>query len=276
VNNSFDKLFIEECEALRAPTLKLQFVGRQGKAQRQKVLSGKHKPSKVLSEGEQKVLAMADFLAEARLAGITAPIIFDDPVSSLDHRRIGEVAQRVALLAESNQVIVFTHDIFFATRMLALFEKSKRCTYYQITDDNGKGKVTRASGPRWDTLNNLKKGVNETISAARASEGEPRAALVRTGYDWIRSWCEVFTETELLQGVTQRYQPNVGMTRLSNIKTEKLPTAIETVVRIFEDACRYIDGHSQPLASLGISPTLPGLEQHWQELQDCKKAHDAA
>jgi len=64
INQSFDALFAEECAALRAPTLKVQFVGRQGKAQRRKVLRGQHKPSKVLSEGEQKVLAIADFLAE--------------------------------------------------------------------------------------------------------------------------------------------------------------------------------------------------------------------
>ena len=89
------------------------------------MLSGRHKPSKVLSEGEQKVLAIADFLAEARLGGITAPVIFDDPVSSLDHRRINEVARRIANLAEANQVIVFTHDILFATTLLSLFEKSK-------------------------------------------------------------------------------------------------------------------------------------------------------
>ena len=158
INQSFDALFLEECEALRAPPLKLQFVGREGKAQRRKVMSGKHKPSKVLSEGEQKVLALADFLAEARLAGITAPVIFDDPVSSLDHRRINEVAQRVARLTDDNQVIVFTHDILFATTLLSLFEKSKRCVYFQVTDENGKGQVTRATGPRIDSLNAIKGG----------------------------------------------------------------------------------------------------------------------
>ena len=276
INQSFDKLFIEECEALRAPTLKVEFIGRQGKAQRRKVMSGKHKPSKVLSEGEQKVLAMADFLAEARLSGITAPVIFDDPVSSLDHRRINEVAKRVANLAEGIQVIVFTHDIFFATTLLSLFEKSKRCTYYQITDEDGKGKVTHATGPRWDTLASLKKNINETIQAAKLVDGEARAALVRTGYDWIRSWCEVFTETELLKGVTQRYQPNVRMTTLADIKAAALPEAVEVVSRVFEDACRFIDGHSQPLVTLGVSPTLNGLEAHWTELQEAKQAYAAA
>lgn len=275
INQSFDALFLEECDALRAPSLKVQFVGREGKAQRRKVLSGHHKPSKVLSEGEQKVLALADFLAEARLAGITAPVIFDDPVSSLDHRRINEVATRIAALAHANQVIVFTHDILFATTLLGLMEKSKRCVYFQITDeDGGKGKVTRATGPRWDTLSGIKGKLNSTIEAAKQVEGEPRDALVRVGYGWIRSWCEVFTEAELLQGVTQRYQPNVGMTRLANINTDKLADIIPKVTEIFEEACRYIDGHSQPLVTLGVSPTLSGLEQHWAELLELKKSND--
>ncbi|WP_246540870.1 AAA family ATPase [Mycobacterium spongiae] len=276
INESFDALFHEECAALRAPALRVEFVGRQGRAQRRKVLGGKHKPSKVLSEGEQKVLAMADFLAEARLAGITAPVIFDDPVSSLDHRRINEVAQRIASLAETTQVIVFTHDIFFATTLLLLMEATKRCSYFQVTDEDGKGKITRATGPRWDSLNNLKKNINETIQAAKSQQGEARAALVRTGYGWIRAWCEVFTETELLQGVTQRYQPNVRMTNLPKIKSKALPLAIETVNRIFEEACRYIEGHSQPLPSLGVSPTLAGLEAHWAELTDARTTYNAA
>lgn len=276
INESFDALFNEECVALRAPSLRMEFVGRQGRAHRRKVLSGKHKPSKVLSEGEQKVIAMADFLAEARLAGITAPVIFDDPVSSLDHRRINEVAQRIASLAETTQVIVFTHDIFFATTLLTLMETTKRCSYFHITDEEGKGQITRATGPRWDSLNNLKTNINETIQAARSQQGDARAALVRTGYDWIRAWCEVFTETELLHGVTQRYQPNVRMTNLPKIKARALPAAIETVNRIFEEACRYIDGHSQPLASLSVSPTFTGLEAHWAELSQARMAYIAA
>lgn len=276
INESFDALFTEECAALRAPALNIEFVGRQGIAHRRKVLTGNHKPSTVLSEGEQKVLAMADFLAEARLAGITAPVIFDDPVSSLDHRRVNEVAQRVTQLAETTQVIVFTHDIFFASTLLAQMETSKRCAYFQITDEEGKGKITRATGPRWDSLNSIKKKINETIQAATSQQGDARAALVRTGYDWIRAWCEVFTETELLQGVTQRYQPNVRMTNLPKIKADALPAAIETVNRIFEEACRYIDGHSQPLPALGVSPTLTGLEGHWADLMTARSTYIAA
>lgn len=66
------------------------------------------------------------------------------------------------------------------------------------------------------------------------------------------------------------------MTNLPNIKTEALSIAIETVNRIFEEACRYIDGHSQPLPSLGISPTLAGLEAHWAELTQARTTYITA
>ncbi|MFE4464061.1 hypothetical protein ACFRCR_02980 [Oerskovia sp. NPDC056781] len=142
--------------------------------------------------------------------------------------------------------------------LLHLMEPSKRCAYFQIDDEEGKGRVTRSSHPRWDTMSGLKKNINETIAAARAEEGQARAALVRTGYGWLRSWCEVFTETELLQGVTQRHHPAVHMTQLGKIKSGALPAAIGPVVRIFEEACRYIDSHSQPLTVLNVAPTLAG------------------
>lgn len=274
VNLSFDALFLEECEALRTPPMKLQFVGRDGKAQRRKVMTGKHKPSKVLSEGEQKVLALADFLAEARLAGITAPVIFDDPVSSLDHRRVNEVAQRIAKLADTIQVIVFTHDILFATTLLNLSEKSKRCSLFQITDESGKGQVTRATGLRTDSLSAIRGRINAAIQNAKAQEGEVRDALVRMAYSHVRAWCEVFTEEELLKGVTKRYRANVQMTTLPSIDGSKLDKIGPKVTEIFEVACRYIDGHSQPLVTLGVSPTLTGLEQHWAELQNLKVVND--
>lgn len=273
INESFETYFREECESLRAPRLRLEFVGRQGRAQRRRVLNGKHKPSQVLSEGEQKVLAIADFLAEARLSGISAPVIFDDPVSSLDHRRISEVARRISALAEASQVIVFTHDILFATTLLQLMESSGRCSYFQISDDEGKGRVHRATGPRWDTLKSLRGRINESIQSAKAEDPDARAASIRTGYSWIRAWCEVFTEVEILEGVTQRYQPNVRMTNLSKLKVDVLPEVCEVVTRIYEDACRFIDGHSQPLPTLGVSPTLKTLEEHWAELQAARATY---
>jgi hypothetical protein len=173
--------------------------------------------------------------------------------------------------AQPYQVIVFTHDILFATTLLALFEKSKRCAYFQITDESGKGKVSRATGPRIDSLSAIKARINSTIQAAKHLDGEARDALVHTGYSHLRSWCEVFTEDELLKGVTRRYQANVQMTTLISISisinVDKLGEIIPKVSEVFEEACRYIDGHSQALITQGVSPTLAGLEQHWRSFR---------
>lgn len=273
INANFEQLFAEECKILRAPDLELAFVGRDATTKRKKVLSGNHKPSKILSEGEQKVIAIADFLAEARLTGICAPVVFDDPVNSLDHVRLNEVADRITSLAETGQVVVFTHDILLATGLLARFEKSKRCTYYQVTSEQGPGAVTRASGPRWDSLSKLKAHVNDSISASKKETGEVQAALIRQGYGWLRSWCEVFVETELLAGVTERYQPNVKMTALAKINAERLPDAIEAIDQVFSDACRYIESHSQPLVTLDVVPTLTSLEADWKRATEARNAY---
>ncbi|WP_162562796.1 hypothetical protein [Mycolicibacterium conceptionense] len=83
----------------------------------------------------------------------------------------------------------------------------------------------------------------------------------------------MFTETELLKGVSQRLQPNIRMTTLREIKVGALPAASEVVTRIFEDACRYTEAHSQPLPTLGVGPSLSSLETHWKELQDARKQY---
>src|SRR5690606_7777869 len=63
LNKDFGQRFEEECRRLRAPTVTLNFPGRQGQVTRRKLVAS-YKPTDVLSEGEQKALALADFLAE--------------------------------------------------------------------------------------------------------------------------------------------------------------------------------------------------------------------
>ena len=273
LNNNFKEMFRNECAELRAPELEVKFSGREGVAQRKKKLPGGLNPSKVLSEGEQKVLAVADFLAEARMSDNSVPVIFDDPVSSLDHRRVGEVARRIADLASDHQVVVFTHDIWLVTHLLDIFEKSDRCVYYQVTDDHGKGTVTLGTGPRWDTIRNLAAKINSSIDEARKTAGEERESHIRDAYDSIRSWCELFVEQEMLAKVTERYQPNVRMTSLSKINVPKLDDTRQTVTSGFENACRYIEAHSQPLLTLGVVPKLSDLENDWDKLQKCRSEY---
>jgi hypothetical protein len=69
--------------------------------------------SDILSEGEQRALALAAFLTEVAVTEGSGPIVIDDPVSSLDRERGLRVAARIVVEAKTRQVIVFTHDLIF-------------------------------------------------------------------------------------------------------------------------------------------------------------------
>src|SRR6185437_12186965 len=69
-------------------------------------------------EGEQKAIALAEFLTELQLDPVRAPVIFDDPVNSLDHRITDEVAKRLIRLSKTRQTIVFTHSILLLNSLL--------------------------------------------------------------------------------------------------------------------------------------------------------------
>lgn len=275
LDKDFERLFEAECRALRAPKVQLDFAGRKGQAARKKTLVPDHRLSEILSEGEQKVIALADFLAEAGLHRTTAPVVFDDPVNSLDYRRLQHVVDRIVELTEARQVIVFTHNIWFATELLARFEKAPAdCTYYGVSDANGTtGIINRGSHPRWDTVKNLSGRINQLIQSAGSATGEAQTAVVESAYGVIRSWCEVVVEQELLAGVTQRYQPNVAMTKLQHIKPEKLVNARDAIFSLFEKACRIMTAHSQPLETLAIRPTLVDLKTDWSAAQQARDAY---
>jgi energy-coupling factor transporter ATP-binding protein EcfA2 len=87
-----------------------------------------NKPSepvgKVLSEGEHRCVALAAFLAELSTIDAQSAIVFDDPVSSLDHLHRDRVAARLAEAGQTRQVVVFTHDMAF----LLLLDEACRAT----------------------------------------------------------------------------------------------------------------------------------------------------
>ncbi len=67
----------------------------------------------ILSEGEHRCVALAAFLAELTTTESRSAIVFDDPVSSLDHLHREAVADRLATEGRQRQIIVLTHDIAF-------------------------------------------------------------------------------------------------------------------------------------------------------------------
>ena len=276
-NQEFEQRFAEECAALEAPIVTLNFHGRLGSTQRKKLVFDHH-PSDVLSEGEQKVLALADFLAESRMNDSKYPIMFDDPVSSLDYRRLDLVAARLAQLATERQVIVLTHNIMFAAELLKHRQRiSERVLFMQVRDSGTeKGLIAPDVEPRLDTPSKLAARVDNAISQASRSDPSSQDDLISRAYDLMRSWCEAFAEQELLGNVIQRYRANVMMTRLDRIKVDRLSNAITTLSTAYERICGYISGHSSPHEQQNVSRTTAELESDWDELQQMRQRYSGA
>ena len=274
VNKNFEGLFNDECARLRAPGVALMFQGRSGRAQRKKAVSD-YRPSSVLSEGEQKVLAIADFLAESRMRETKAPLVFDDPVTSLDYRRLDEVAARIQQLAENHQVIVLTHNIMFASALISVRQnKKQRARIYEVRDGGtAKGLLAPDVEPRLDTVADLTKRINAKLQGAKSAEPVLQDALIKETYDLLRAWCEAFVEQELLQNVTQRYRANVMMTRLSKIDTKRFDSAVAVVEPLFARACDRMTGHSHAAEYMSTKPTVDDLEADWEKAKTARKEY---
>ena len=93
----------------------------------------------VLSEGEHRCVALAAFMAELATAGNQSGIVFDDPVSSLDHMHREAVAKRLIDEASRRQVIVLTHDLAF------LFELERAAQEAQPRPQVSMGSVSRGA-----------------------------------------------------------------------------------------------------------------------------------
>ncbi len=98
---------------------------------------GDHSVERVLSEGEQKIHALALFFAEASV-GNQNIIVFDDPVTSFDYNYSARYAQRLrdyAQQAPQVQIIVLTHNWDFFVHLKSVLYKShlnNDCSVQQI------------------------------------------------------------------------------------------------------------------------------------------------
>lgn len=112
----------------------------KGKISHRPALAGgaKDAPQKVLSEGEQTAAGLAGFFTEVHFDPTKSAVIFDDPMSSLDHERREKAARRVVEIAKDRQVIVFTHDlVFLGEIMRAGGERQVKITERAILRANG-------------------------------------------------------------------------------------------------------------------------------------------
>lgn len=224
-----------------------------GKASHQLTLRlpQRHKPSQILSEGEQRAIAIASFLAEVEMAGGSSGIVFDDPVCSLDHRRRERVANRLVAEASKRQVVVFTHDVYF---LCLLVEEAGRLGVPVVAQTltrqpDGFG-VPDADLP-FDGMNTkarvgaLRKRQQQIAAVWKAgNEPEYRSEVVDAYRDLRLAW-ERAVEEILLRRVVLRFRKGVETQRLAEVVVDDLD------YRTVEEAMALCSNYAHDMATLG-------------------------
>ncbi len=230
---------------------------------------------KILSEGEQRALALACFLAEVKRDPIKHGIIIDDPVSSLDHIRITRVAERLVVEAKDKQVIIFTHNILFynEVRNFAIERQIACHEHYMYKVNNEKFGMIDSADKNWqampveDRINALDDLAN-TIAKNNYTDAEEYRSAVKNFYTNLRETWERLVEQVLLNKVVTRYDPAVQTLRLAGVIVEK--PDYETIYWAMTEASKY-SGHDKAIGNTHPLPNLDDIKKDIKIIRDFKK-----
>lgn len=276
ITDAFAQRFNTELKALGASQVKVELV-------KSKVLKGRvlHKLqlrrasqrelTEVLSEGENRIVSIAAFLADVTGKSNQAPFIFDDPISSLDQTYEEAVVQRLIELSQDKQVIVFTHRLSLLGLIQEYSKRVDRETEIICIRAESWGVGEPGDTPLFvkrpdKALNSL---INDRLSKAKKLLQE-HGKEVYEQYAKVlccdfRILLERMIEFELMADVVGRYRRDI------NTKNK-----INKLALINEQDCQYFDGlmtkysryeHSQPLEAPVPLPEPDELENDFNGLK---------
>ena len=180
-------------------------------------------PKDILSEGEQRAIAIASFLAEVSMSKGCGGIVFDDPVSSLDHRRRWHVARRLAEEATRRQVIVLTHDIYFLCLIQHEADSLGIEIGLQCVRRTPEGFGVGTDRLPFDAMSTTKrvKALRqmqvEAAKAHKAGDQEGAKRITTDAYYHLRLAWERGIEEVLFQGAVTRFTEGVSTQKLSYV-----------------------------------------------------------
>lgn len=184
------------------------------------------KKSEVLSEGEQRALAIACFLSDPHVYKNQAAIIVDDPVTSLDHNRIRLVANRFANEANRRkQVIIFTHNLLFYQEILracaeadpqvpvtkCVIQKTA-CSFGLVSVDDEPWIAKKAKDRIAALSTHLENMPKDLVSGS-----EELRVIAKNFYTDLRETWERTVEEIVLRGVVERFGSAVQTLRLREV-----------------------------------------------------------
>ena len=227
--------------------------------------------SKIASEGEQRCIAIAAFLAEMQADKRESAIVFDDPVNSLSHQWSSRVAARLVKESANRQVIIFTHDIVFFKLLLEQVERQGQ-NYKSIALERNKtfAGIVKDVAP-WEALTTSKrlKALGVSLRDLKKIETEATEPDFRQAsrhfYGLLRECWERLVEEKLLNKVVNRFERGVHTLRLSKL-TDITEEDIKLVNNAMSKCSTYFTGHDSAPPMGDPYPTINEVESDFQEI----------
>lgn len=267
ITDAYIKRFTEELKKL-APKIKVKLKkapSHKGSTPYQVLIdtdSGINcKPEDILSEGEQRIVALAAFFADATGREAKTPLIIDDPISSLDLNYESSATRRIVALAKTRQVIVFTHRI---SLLVGISEECER-TGVAFAEHHIRGTQKGKGCPDFEDVfrGKLKEqldGIRRRIAEIKITDPDSHEYIDAVGRicQQFRICIERSVEEVLLLGMVRRFERRI----MTNNKVTKL-------TQITPEDCNMVDNmmtkysfteHSQPTDSPDIEVDLADLD----------------
>lgn len=281
VAQGFIARFKENCKTLRLVLpVQFKFAGEAGNTDRKIEITNAGvvgvDPSRVLSEGEQTAVALADFLTEVELNGACVGVVFDDPVTSMDHVRKEAIAQRLVKEAERRQVIVFTHDILF-TNYLATAAEDKGVAFAGRTvwrnDSDSPGAIDRLAFPHEHYEGAAHDRAKKYFEVARTLTGDTQRDALEKACGSLRTAYEDFIQKRLFNNVVRRWRENITFTLNQVYFDETIAVRIHDRMGALS---RYIDAHSHSEDFHEVPLTLDVVSSELAQFDAIKSDYNAA
>lgn len=227
---------------------------------------------RVVSEGEQRCLAIAAFFAELSTADDPSGIVFDDPVSSLDYRWREGVARRLVAESKSRQVIVFTHDVVFLLLLKQFAEEFnvEQCDQHVRHLARGAGvcaeELPWVAMPVRKKIGYLKGQWQATDKLFRDGHQDAYEKDAKNLYGLLREAWERALEEVLLAGIVERFRPGVQTQHVAII-ADITPEDCRTLDTAMSKCSKWLTGHDQAAAARAPVPEPAELKGDIEALE---------
>jgi energy-coupling factor transporter ATP-binding protein EcfA2 len=248
--------------------------GSKGETVRQIVLNRESFPAavaidRILSEGERKAVAIADFLTEFTLDQSASGMILDDPVTSLDDRWKDIFALCLAEQARNRQVVVFTHDLSFLYRLKAHAKELSVGTiaHWIRAEDGQPGFVYLDDSPVSEEDYRHARIARDCYSRAKKSNPGAQQSELQQGFGALRTSYEALIIFEVLNQVVGRFEEVISFGRLKGVRLEQ----VDEIIKRMELLSRYIDAHLHSDKYGSNKPTPEDLFEEIEAFERIKK-----